>query len=111
MESGIDPARYQVEQLWFNSKDGTRVPMFVVSKKGLVKNGRNPTLLSGYGGFNVGRTPFFNRNVMLLLLEQAAFMLTCSCAAEMSLAKTGIAMACWRRSKTFLMISLPRRNI
>ena len=70
VESGIDPARYQVEQLWFNSKDGTRVPMFVVSKKGLLKNGRNPTLLSGYGGFNVGRTPFFNRNVMLLLLEQ-----------------------------------------
>ena len=70
VESGIDPARYQVEQLWFRSKDGTRVPMFVVSKKGLVKNGSNPTLLSGYGGFNVGRTPFFNRNVMLLLLEQ-----------------------------------------
>jgi prolyl oligopeptidase len=70
VESGIDPARYQVEQLWSNSKDGTRVPMFVVSKKGLVKNGRNPTLLSGYGGFNVGRTPFFNRNVMLLLLEE-----------------------------------------
>jgi prolyl oligopeptidase len=70
VESGIDPLRYEVEQLWFNSKDGARVPMFVVSKKGLVKNGRNPTLLSGYGGFNVGRTPFFNRNVMLLLLEQ-----------------------------------------
>ena len=70
MESEIDPRRYQVEQLWFNSKDGTRVPMFVVSKKGLAKNGCNPTLLSGYGGFNAGRTPFFNRNVMLLLLEQ-----------------------------------------
>ena len=70
MESSIDPARYQVDQLWFISKDGTRVPMFVVSKKGLLKNGRNPTLLSGYGGFNTGRTPFFNRNVMLLLLEQ-----------------------------------------
>ncbi|MGZ7056779.1 MAG: prolyl oligopeptidase family serine peptidase [Candidatus Angelobacter sp.] len=70
VESGIDPQRYQVEQLWFNSKDGTRVPMFVVSRKGLPKNGHNPTLLSGYGGFNVGRTPFFNRNVMLLLLEQ-----------------------------------------
>jgi prolyl oligopeptidase len=70
VESAIDPARYQVEQLWFNSKDGTRVPMFVVSKKGVVKNGCNPTLLSGYGGFNVGRTPFFNRNAMLLLLEQ-----------------------------------------
>jgi prolyl oligopeptidase len=70
VESGIDPERYQAEQLWFNSKDGTRVPMFVVSKKEVSKNGRNPTLLSGYGGFNVGRTPFFNRNVMLLLLEQ-----------------------------------------
>jgi prolyl oligopeptidase len=70
VESGIDPTRYQVEQLWFDSKDGTRLPMFVVSRKGLAKNGANPTLLSGYGGFNVGRTPFFNRNVMLLLLEQ-----------------------------------------
>jgi prolyl oligopeptidase len=70
VESAIDPARYQVEQLWFNSKDRTRVPMFVVNKKGVVKNGCNPTLLSGYGGFNVGRTPFFNRNAMLLLLEQ-----------------------------------------
>jgi prolyl oligopeptidase len=70
VESGIDPARYQVEQLWCNSRDGTRLPMFVVSKKGVVKNGRNPTLLSGYGGFSAGRTPFFNRNVMLLLLEQ-----------------------------------------
>ena len=70
VESGIDPAKYQVDQLWFNSKDGTRVPMFVVSKKGMARNGHNPTLLSGYGGFNVGRTPFFNRNVMLMFLEQ-----------------------------------------
>jgi prolyl oligopeptidase len=70
VESAIDPARYQVEQVWFNSKDGARVPMFVVSKQGLAKNGHAPTLLSGYGGFNVGRTPFFNRNAMLLLLEQ-----------------------------------------
>jgi prolyl oligopeptidase len=70
VESSLDPRRYQVEQVWFRSKDGTRVPMFVVSKKGMLRNGHNPTLLSGYGGFNLGRTPFFNRNVMLLLLEQ-----------------------------------------
>jgi prolyl oligopeptidase len=70
VESGIDPAQFQIEQSWFSSKDGTRVPMFVVSKKGVARNGRAPTLLSGYGGFNLGRTPFFNRNVMLLLLEQ-----------------------------------------
>jgi len=70
VDSDIDPARYQTEQIWCRSRDGTRIPMFVVSKKGLAGNGRNPTLLSGYGGFNLGRTPFFNRNVMLLLLEQ-----------------------------------------
>jgi prolyl oligopeptidase len=69
VESGIDSAQFQIEQRWFSSKDGTRVPMFVVSRKALVLNGHAPTLLSGYGGFNVGRTPFFNRNVMLLLLE------------------------------------------
>src|SRR6266571_1120 len=56
---GIDPAKYQVEQVWFNSKDGTRVPMFVFHEKGLELNGKNPTLLTGYGGFNVSLTPNF----------------------------------------------------
>lgn len=69
VKSDFDPNQYEVRQLWFHSKDGTRVPMFVVHKKGLALNGRNPVLLSGYGGFNVGRTPAFNRNAMLLLLE------------------------------------------
>ena len=70
VESSIRPDDYQVEQVWFNSKDGTRVPMFLVSKKGTARTGHVPTLLSGYGGFNVGRTPVFNRNAMLLLLER-----------------------------------------
>ena len=61
----IDPSRYDVEQEWFKSKDGTRVPMFVVHKKGLEKNGHNPTLLTGYGGFNVSLTPAFSRNAYL----------------------------------------------
>ena len=61
----IDPAAYDVEQEWFNSKDGTRVPMFVVHKKGIVKNGKNPTLLTAYGGFNVSLTPAFNRAAYL----------------------------------------------
>jgi prolyl oligopeptidase len=56
---GIDPAKYEAKQLWFNSKDGTRVPMFVFHKKGLELNGKNPTLLTGYGGFNVSLTPEF----------------------------------------------------
>ncbi|HEU5413616.1 MAG TPA: prolyl oligopeptidase family serine peptidase [Candidatus Angelobacter sp.] len=70
VESGIEPEQYQAEQIWFQSKDGTRVPMFVISRKGMVRTGRTPALLSGYGGFNVGRTPVFNRNAMLLLLER-----------------------------------------
>jgi prolyl oligopeptidase len=70
VESGIEPEQYQAEQIWFQSKDGTRVPMFVVSRKDMVRTGRTPALLSGYGGFNVGRTPVFNRNAMLLLLER-----------------------------------------
>ena len=56
---GIDPDKYEVKQVWFNSKDGTRIPMFVFHKKGLELNGKNPTMLTGYGGFNVSLTPSF----------------------------------------------------
>ena len=61
----IDPSAYDVAQEWFKSKDGTRVPMFIVHKKGLTKNGKNPTLLTGYGGFNVSLTPTFSRTAYL----------------------------------------------
>jgi prolyl oligopeptidase len=63
----IDPSAYEVKQEWFQSKDGTRVPMFIVSKKGLAKDGHNPTLLTGYGGFNVSLTPAFSRTAYLWL--------------------------------------------
>ncbi|HEY6253981.1 MAG TPA: prolyl oligopeptidase family serine peptidase, partial [Candidatus Angelobacter sp.] len=69
VQSDIDSTRYVVKQVRFNSKDGTSIPMFVVHKRGLEINGKTPTLLSGYGGFNLGRTPFFDRNAMLVLLE------------------------------------------
>ena len=69
VKSDVDPDQYVVKQVHFNSKDGTSIPMFIVQKKGLALNGKNPTVLSGYGGFNLARTPFFDRNAMLLLLE------------------------------------------
>src|SRR3989454_10900752 len=56
---GINPADYEVQQVWFTSKDGTKIPMFVFHKKGLELNGKNPTLLTGYGGFNISQTPSF----------------------------------------------------
>src|SRR3989441_3709511 len=55
----FNPRDYRTEQFFYQSKDGTRVPMFVTHKKGLRLNGRNPTVLYGYGGFNVDLTPGF----------------------------------------------------
>ncbi len=56
----FDAEQYTTEQVFYTSKDGTRVPMFVSYKKGLERNGKNPTLLYGYGGFNISITPSFS---------------------------------------------------
>jgi prolyl oligopeptidase len=56
----FDPAQYETKQVFYRSKDGTRVPMFITHKKGLKLDGTNPTLLYGYGGFNVSETPAFS---------------------------------------------------
>ena len=54
------PEHYEVRQVFFTSKDGTRVPMFIAGKKGLPRNGKTPLLLTGYGGFNISTTPNWN---------------------------------------------------
>ncbi len=59
-EIPIATDRFQVEQVWYDSKDGTRVPMFVVHRRGLELNGDHPTLLTGYGGFGGASTPYFS---------------------------------------------------
>jgi prolyl oligopeptidase len=69
----IDPSAYEVKQLWFSSKDGTKVPMFVFHKKGLALNGKNPTLLTGYGGFNISLTPSFAGDRFLWLERGGVF--------------------------------------
>ena len=56
----FDPAAYETKQVFFTSKDGTRVPMFITHKKGVELNGANPTYLYGYGGFNISLTPAFS---------------------------------------------------
>ena len=52
----FDGARYETEQVFATSRDGTRVPVFLTYRQGLRRNGRNPTLLYGYGGFGVPLT-------------------------------------------------------
>jgi prolyl oligopeptidase len=56
----FSPDAYETTQVFYASKDGTKVPMFITAKKGLARNGQNPTLLFGYGGFNVSLTPAFS---------------------------------------------------
>lgn len=56
----FSPDDYEVSQVFYKSKDGTRVPMFLAHKKGLKKDGSNPTLLYGYGGFAISQTPSFS---------------------------------------------------
>ncbi len=56
----VDPSQIDVEQVWYSSKDGTKVSMFVISRKGLVRDGNNACELYGYGGFNISMTPRFS---------------------------------------------------
>jgi prolyl oligopeptidase len=66
---GYDPNQFETKQVFYTSKDGTRVPMFLVHRKGLTLDGNNPTLLFAYGGFNVVQWPTFSA-ARLAILEQ-----------------------------------------
>jgi prolyl oligopeptidase len=68
-EAKFNPADYEVRQVFYPSKDGTRIPMFIVQKKGLARDGNNPALLYAYGGFNISMTPWFSAG-NLVFLEQ-----------------------------------------
>jgi prolyl oligopeptidase len=61
------PAQYETERVFFSSKDGTRVPMFVTHKRGMKKDGTNPTMLYGYGGFDIVTQPTFRPDVIAWL--------------------------------------------
>jgi prolyl oligopeptidase len=67
IKTDIDFSAYDVEQVEFPSKDGTSITMFLAHKKGLERDGKNPTLLTAYGGFNISLTPTFNASRFLFL--------------------------------------------
>jgi prolyl oligopeptidase len=65
--SHVDPEQYEITQVWYPSKDGTRISMFLVYRKDLSRDGNRPVLLTGYGGFNISLTPAFDPANFVLL--------------------------------------------
>lgn len=74
-EIDFDADAYETNQVFYTSKDGTQIPMFITHKKGLVMNGNNPTLLYGYGGFNASMTPSFSVSRLILLENGGIYVL------------------------------------
>jgi prolyl oligopeptidase len=75
VDAKVDSAAYEVKQVWYPSKDGTKVPMFIVHKKGLALDGRRPTILYGYGGFNINMTPTFSASRVWWLEQGGVYAL------------------------------------
>ena len=63
----FDPSPFETKQVFYTSKDGTRIPMFITARKGLKLDGSHPTVLGAYGGFNISNTPGFSSNVAVWL--------------------------------------------
>lgn len=70
-------ADFETKQVFYTSKDGTKIPMFIVHKKGIVLDGNNPTLLFGYGGFNISKTPEFKQERLVFLEQGGVFAMPC----------------------------------
>lgn len=72
-EIDFDPSLYESKQIFYTSKDGTKVPMFIVHKAGMKLDGNNPVYLYGYGGFNVSLTPTFSVSRLLFIEQGGVF--------------------------------------
>jgi len=75
VDAHVDASAYEVKQVRYPSKDGTEVPMFLVHRKGLALDGRRPTLLYGYGGFDVNLTPEFSSSIVYWLEKGGVYAL------------------------------------
>jgi len=73
--SPLDPEGLNVEQVWYDSTDGARVSMFLVHRRGLVRDGSNPVLLTGYGGFNINRVPEYRGSIAFWLEQGGIYAL------------------------------------
>ena len=106
----FDPADYASEQVFYHSKDGTRVPMIISYKKGMQRNGANPTVLYGYGGFDISLTPAFSP-ANLVWMEMGGIYAVPNLRGGASTARNGTWQAPRSASKTCSTISSPPPNI
>lgn len=74
-QAKFNPDEYETKQVFFTSKDGTKVPMFITHKKGIKLDGTNPTLLYGYGGFNISLTPSFSATNLAFIENGGIYVL------------------------------------
>lgn len=77
VEIDFDSSAYETKQVFYHSKDGTRIPMFITHKKGLKLNSDNPALLTGYGGFLLSRTPMFAISPLLWIEQGGVYAVAC----------------------------------
>jgi prolyl oligopeptidase len=70
----FNPDNFTTEQVWYTSKDGTKVPMFITRKKNIAYDGQNPTMLYGYGGFNISLSPSFSPSRVALLENNGIYV-------------------------------------
>ncbi len=71
----VEGERIEIKQVWYDSKDGVKIPMFLVSRKGMKQDGMRPTLMTGYGGFNVSRTPDYSAQAAFWVEQGGLFAL------------------------------------
>jgi prolyl oligopeptidase len=74
----FEPSKYETRQVFFTSKDGTKVPMFITGRRDLSRNGRNPVILYGYGGFAHNLTPFFSPATLVWLEQGGIYAVACT---------------------------------
>jgi prolyl oligopeptidase len=73
----IEAANFEVKQIWYESKDKTRVPMFLFYKKGMAVDGARPTLMTGYGGFDLSETPQFSIDAVVWVEQGGLYAIPC----------------------------------
>ena len=91
-EVPFDPEAFEIEQVWFESLDKTRIPMFLLHKRGIERDGRNAAVVHGYGGFGVRLLPAFTAHV-IPFLERGGIYAIVNARGGGELATNGIGLA------------------